>query len=299
MKGVACSRALQPPALYYVGSYSSHIHKLHKSSSSSLSPVSPPSICLSLSFHQPQPPPFRTPFPTKFFSSFPSFFPSPLPPGSHYLLLCLTDATLPRDFFSRCHSSRHRTSDRWLSRRNSFPSKGIRLIAVIGKSCDIMRFFFRLYFVASLRHSHRREKLPRRMCSLYSFLSFSRILSRVSFLPPLVTHLLVSFSPSFSLLLPFSPFFFCFCPFLLFLLPLFRKGIFISLFRNEPGCSLTENSFLAMILCACRLHVRVYGAIGFVLYRMFYGLVFFPSFNRFHSVFVDSRNCQWVKRTLF
>lgn len=37
MKGVACSRALQPAALYYVGSYSSHIHKLHKSSSSSLS----------------------------------------------------------------------------------------------------------------------------------------------------------------------------------------------------------------------------------------------------------------------
>lgn len=162
-----------------------------------------------------------------------------------------------------------------------------------------MRFFFRLYFVASLRHSHRREKLPRRMCSLYSFLSSSRILSRVSFLPPLVTHLLVSFSPSSSLLLPFFPFFFCFYPFLFFLLLLFRKGIFISLFRYEPGCSLTENSFLAMILCACRLHVRVYGAIGFVLYRMFYGLVFFPSFNRFHSVFVDSRNCQWVKRTLF
>lgn len=137
-----------------------------------------------------------------------------------------------------------------------------------------MRFFFRLYFVASLRHSHRREKLPRRMCSLYSFLSSSRILSRVSFLPPLVTHLLVSFFPSFSLLLPFFLLFFCFCPFL-FLLPLFWKGIFISLFRNEPGCSLTENSFLAMILCACRLHVRVYGAIGFVLYRMFYGLVFF------------------------
>lgn len=87
MKGVACSRALQPPALYYVGSYSSHIHKLHKSSSSSLSP---PSICLSLSFHLPPLIPTSSPpSPTGCFSYFfLSLSPHPFP--FSFLLLSLS-----------------------------------------------------------------------------------------------------------------------------------------------------------------------------------------------------------------
>lgn len=136
------------------------------------------------------------------------------------------------------------------------------------------------------------------MFSLFLSLLLSHPLSRLLFASSCYPLACFFFSPLSLFFFLSSPSFFVFV-FPFFLLPLFWKGIFISLFRNETGCSLTENSFLAMILCACRLHVRVYDAIGFVLYRMFYGLVFFPSFNRFHSVFVDSRNCQWIKRTLF
>ena len=166
MKGVACSRALQPPAaLYYVGSYSSHIHKLHKSSSSSLSPVSPPSICLSLSFPiDPRPPSLPAPSPAEIFLFFSSSLPLPLVHRcvsvsrtrtslSLTLSLSLSLSSLRGvlSLFLLHHSSRRRrTSDRWLSRRNSFPRERIRLIAVIGKSRDIMRFFLRLYFVAGL-----------------------------------------------------------------------------------------------------------------------------------------------------
>lgn len=137
------------------------------------------------------------------------------------------------------------------------------------------------------------------MFSLFLSLLLSHPLSRLLFASSCYPLACFFFPPLYLFFFLSSPSFFVSVLSLFFLLPLFRKGIFISLFRNEPGCSLTENSFLAMISCACRLHVRVYGAIGFVLYRMFYGLVFFPSFNRFHSVFVDSRNRQWVKRTLF
>lgn len=195
MKGVACSRALQSAALYYVGSYSSHIHKLHKSSSPSLSPVfhllsafpsAPPSAppCLLLS-------PARlfsfSPRIFYFFSSHPSV---PVAP-------CLPSLSSPLYVPPRCHSSRRRrTSDRWLSRRNSFPHEGIRLIAVIGKSLRHYALFlsplFRRRFASPRREklaSARRVARPTRFFSYFPLLyprrPFPLLSPRCNYLSPI------------------------------------------------------------------------------------------------------------------